>query len=199
MDSRRARTAQMIRDGTLVSPAVRPNGAIRSLLGAGLAGPSRTIRVEPLKRFGGHSDCLEAPDLIEPVTAFHSWRVIDGELCSAHQPLFSGDPGLERFGFGGGVYAHLEPDCNFPRVDHRGVTGIVTLWGQIEVQVDGMRAEHARIVALALYSRSSARLKGALYSLADQLGIDLIDLDEIEAAAAGYGNQLPASLLPSPA
>jgi hypothetical protein len=81
-------------------------------------------------------------------------------------------------------------------VDHRAVTGIVTLWGEIEVFENGVRAEHARLEALALYSRSSTRLKNAVWSIADELDVDVIDLDEIEAAASAYGHPLPVALQP---
>jgi hypothetical protein len=186
--------ARMISGTSLDSP--EPAGVnARSVLGVGLAGPSRTIRVEPIGSLGEGYGCLEAPDLIDPVTAFHSWRLIDGQLCSAHQPVFSHDPVLERFEFGGGVYGYFKPDRDFPKVDHRAVTGILALWGEIEVCDTGMRAEHARIEALAPYSRSCARLKRAVRSIAADLGVDLIDLDEIETAASDYGSPLPASLL----
>ena len=36
-----------------------------------------------------------------------------------------------------GVYAYYEPDLNFPTVDYRGVAGIVSLWGSIELHAEG--------------------------------------------------------------
>jgi hypothetical protein len=147
---------------------------------------------------------VEAPSLFEPVTAYRSWRVVDGRLRSPYRPVFWDQPTLEAScvhpapgsGCACGIHAKFEPDREFPKVDYRGVAGIVTLWGRIEVDRDGMRAEHARVEALALYARSSARLKSALFKIADELDVDLIDLDEIEAAAARYGTPLPG-LLPA--
>jgi hypothetical protein len=155
---------------------------------------------------------LEAPDLIGPVTAFRSWRVVDGRLRSPYQPVFwdertldarceplqrsSGD--LHRAPYPGcrcGIHACLEPDLDFPKVDYRGVVGAVTVWGRIEVSRGGLRAEHARIEALALYSRSSSRLKSALWRIAETLDVDLVGLDDLETAAADYGSPLPAALL----
>jgi hypothetical protein len=166
-----------------------------SRLRAVLRGQSQTIMVEPIELPNGG---LEAPDLIEPLTAFRSWRMIDGRLRSPYRPVFWDEPILDARcegrrtdvhpapdpGCGCGIYACLDPDVDFPKVDYRAVTGIVTLWGRIEMHDDGMRAEHARIEALAQYSRASLRLKTAIRSIADDLGLGVIDLEEIETAAA---------------
>jgi hypothetical protein len=162
------------------------------------------------------SGVFAAPDLIEPIAAFRSWRVIDGRLRSPYLPVFwderilearCSSPGVPAGGAphlapepacGCGIYAYLEPDRDFPKIDYRGVAGIVTLWGRIEVHDEGMRAEHAQIEALALYARQSARQKSAIWAIADALGIDLIGLDEIGDAAVRYGGRLPATLLPAP-
>jgi hypothetical protein len=175
-----------------------------SRLRAVLKGWSHTIKVEPI---GLPSWDPEAPDLIEPLTAFRSWRVVGGRLRSPYQPVFWDEPVLDARcegrmtdvhpapdpACGCGIYACLAPDPDFPKVDYRAVAGIVTLWGRVEMHDDGMRAEHARVEALAPYSCSSRRLKLAVCSIADHLGIDLVDLDEIEAAAAGYGSRLYAA------
>jgi hypothetical protein len=81
-------------------------------------------------------------------------------------------------------------------IDYRGVTGIVTLWGSLEVHADGIRAEHARVEALALYECWSNHQKKAVWTIADDLGVDVIDLDEIGHCAERYGGRLPAALLP---
>lgn len=163
---------------------------------------------------------LDAPDLIEPLVAFRRWRVIGGRLRSPYASFFWDEPVIhaqcEAFrccppdvsGAHGphaaphpecscGIYAYLEPDREFSMVDYRGVTGIVTLWGNVEVHVDGLRAEHARVEALALYDRWCARQKNAVWRVAEELGIDLIELDEIDRCAERYGGRLPAALLPN--
>jgi hypothetical protein len=164
-------------------------------------------------------DRLGAPDLIEPLVAFRRWRAVDGRLRSPYVPIFWDErtfharceaSRLATPGIGAhaaphrapdpdcscGVYAYLEPDREFPMVDYRGVTGIVTLWGNVEVHADGMRAEHARIEALALYPHWSQRQKHAVWEIADKLGVDLIDLGRIDQCAERYGGRLPSTLLP---
>jgi hypothetical protein len=164
----------------------------------------------------------DAPDLIEPVVAFRSWRVVDGRLRSVYLPHFwtgrettarcmhaqAPDAGAPRSAAPGheapdrgctcGVYAYYRPDVNFPTVDHQGVAGIVTLWGAIEVHDEGMRAQHARIEALALYSRWTTRQIEAVRGVAEDLGVDLVDLDEIEDAARRYGAPMAPEFVPGP-
>lgn len=150
----------------------------------------------------------DTPDLIEPVVGFRNWRVVDGSLTSPysgtvwHEPLLCArclagaepghdapDPSCDC-----GVSAYHEPQRRFSTVDFRGVSGIVTLWGRIEVHDDRMRAEFARVEALALYSRWSARQRNAVTTVARQLGVELVDLREQAEAAAGYGAALPPEL-----
>jgi hypothetical protein len=163
-------------------------------------------------------DRLGAPDLIEPLVAFRRWRALGGRLRSPYLPVFwdervlhaeceasrrPSEPGGDHQPHlaphpdcSCGIYAYLEPDREFSMVDYRGVTGIVTLWGNIEVHADGMRAEHARVEALALYHRWSDRQKNAVWRIAEELGVDLVDLDEIDHCAERYGGRLPPVLLP---
>jgi hypothetical protein len=161
-----------------------------------------------------------APDLIEAVVAFRSWRVVDEGLRSVYLPVLwteremkatclcdeSPDPDAPRSappGHGApdrgctcGIYAYYEPDLNLPMVDHRGVAGIVSLWGTIELHEDGMRAEQARVEALALYSRWSTRQIEAVREVAGTLGVDLVDLDDIRAEAERYGRPIRPDLVP---
>jgi hypothetical protein len=150
----------------------------------------------------------DAPDLIEPLVGFRNWRLIDGILVSPysgaewHEPLMCGrclvsshaapDPACDC-----GVSAYPDPQLRFSTIDFRGVSGIVTLWGRVEVHADRMRAEFARIEALALYSRWSARQRQAVTAAARRLGVDLVDLHEQGTAAADYGAALPPELAPA--
>jgi len=159
----------------------------------------------------------QAPDLIEPVVAFRSWRAMGARLRSPYVPVFwdtpeltascspGADPRIMRLSHVAphphcrcGIYAYLEPDLDFARVDYRGVVGVVTLWGRIEVHGTGMRAQHARVEALAHYSRWHGRQKRAVSTIAHELGVDLVDLPELESAAERYGRRLPHTLLPGP-
>jgi hypothetical protein len=161
-----------------------------------------------------------APDLIEPIVAFRSWRVVDGRLRSVYLPVFwperevtarclyadapdadapraarPAHPVPDR-GCTCGIYAYYRPDRNFPVVDHQGVAGIVSVWGAIEVHDEGMRAEHARVEALALYSRWTTRQIEAVRGVAADLGVNLVDLDDIEEAARRYGRPIAPELVP---
>jgi hypothetical protein len=166
---------------------------------------------------------FQTPDLIEPVVAFRSWRLVDGDLRSVYLPFFwtarevsatcmhaeSPDADAPRTAPPGhaapdrgctcGVYAYYRPDLNFPTVDYRGVCGIVSLWGTIELHPEGMRAEHARIEALALYSRWTIGHLDAVREVAARLGVDLVDLDDIEQAAQRYGRHIARELVPGAA
>jgi hypothetical protein len=166
---------------------------------------------------------FQTPDLIEPVVAFRSWRVVDGALRSVYLPFFWTERDVEATCMGAeapdsnaprsappghnapdrgctcGVYAYYEPDMNFSTVDHRGVIGIVSLWGTIELHDDGMRAQHARVEALALYARWTTRQIEAVREVARDLGVDLVDLDEVKDAARRYGRHISRELVPGAA
>jgi hypothetical protein len=165
-------------------------------------------------------DATRAPDFIEPLVGFRSWRLVDGRLRSVYLPVFwddaekqaecldhaapdadarrSAPPGhaVPDRGCTCGIYAYYEPDMNFPTVDYRGVCGIVTLPGTIELHEDGMRAEQARIEALALYSRWTTRQLDAVRDVAVELGVDVVDLDEIVESAQRYGRHVDRELVP---
>jgi hypothetical protein len=153
----------------------------------------------------------DAPDLIEPIVAFRKWRVVDGRLRSLYEPFFWLEPaqhaecrspkhGLQpheapHSSCSCGIYASHEPDYRFPTVDYRGVSGIVTAWGAIEVHADGLRAEFVQVEALANYSHWGRRQTDAVLTVAETLGVDLVDLYDLEAVAGQYGARLDRRLV----
>lgn len=153
----------------------------------------------------------EAPDLIEPVVAFRKWRVVDGRLRSLYEPVFwldamqqaecraphRGYPPHDapQTGCTCGIYASHEPDYEFPTIDFRGVSGIVTAWGNIEVHAEGFRAQFVQVEALSLYERWSDRQAEAVRTAAEELGLDLVDLYDLEAAVARYGARLDPRMI----
>jgi hypothetical protein len=157
------------------------------------------------------ADVFQAPDLTEPVAAFRKWRVVDGRLRSLYLPVFwteavqhaecraLHDATRSHMAPGSacscGLYASHEPDLEFPAIDYRGVSGVVTLWGDIEVHADGVRAEYAQVEALCLYDRWTDRQTGAVQAVAEELGVELVELDELERAAERYGRRLDPGLL----
>jgi hypothetical protein len=118
-------------------------------------------------------------------------RSASAEAAALGQPHMAPDPGCSC-----GIYAYFEPDLEFSKLDHRGVIGIVTLTGNVEVHVDGMRGEEARVHALAVYERWTRRQKDGVESIAARLGIDLVDLERVGQAAEAYGRPLSPELLP---
>ena len=169
----------------------------------------RSRVTDPLAATGPACD-VQAPDLIEPVVGFRNWRLIDGVLVSPHsgvewqEPLLCArclldpevhvapDPDCDC-----GVSAYHEPQLRFSTVDFRGVSGIVTLWGRVEVHPDRVRGEFARIEALAVYSRWSRRQRTAVEAVAGKLGVDVVDLHGQAEAAIAYGAALPPELAPA--
>jgi hypothetical protein len=162
----------------------------------------------------------EPPDLIEPIVGFRNWRIFHdgyapGQLSSPYFPVTWAAPTLRAEchrlgsaedllrkqhaapapGCGCGICAYHAPTGEFSKVDYRGVSGIVTVWGRIEVDSEGMRAENARVEAFAVYSRWSRAQREAVARVAGELGVELVDLDELGAAASDYGKPLPTALV----
>jgi len=151
-----------------------------------------------------------APDLIEPLVGFRNWRVEGDALASPYTPvvwreavmcarcLHGGGHRAPHPSCGCGLSAYREPQTRFATVNFRGVCGIVSLWGRVQAHTDHVRAEYARIEALALYAGWSGRQRSAVTSIARQLGADLVDLWEQRGAADAYGTALrplPASAI----
>jgi hypothetical protein len=150
-----------------------------------------------------------APDLVEPVIGFRAWRVLDDRLLSPYIPCrWSGRemhavcyPANRALTFGRGwltrahdsphpeckcgIYAYHRPGSRAYFGEWEWVEGIVSVWGRIEAHADGLRAEHARVEALAGCPRVAARL-----------GVEVVAREELAEAAAAYGAPLPAMLLP---
>jgi hypothetical protein len=161
---------------------------------------------------------MRAPDLVEPVVAFRAWRVIDGRLLSPYIPCRWDGPVMHaecfpanrtlEFGRGWlaaphasphpkcrcGIYAYHRPGTQSYFGEWEWLEGVVTVWGRIEAYDAGLRAEHARVEALA---RPGDRDDRSARAIAARLGVDLIDRAELSEAAAAYGAPMPTSLLPT--
>ncbi|HEX2104588.1 MAG TPA: hypothetical protein VHF51_13115, partial [Solirubrobacteraceae bacterium] len=93
-----------------------------------------------------------------------------------------------------GIYALFAPHDRRGRDPLALVRGAVVLWGRIEVHAGaGMRAEFARIVALALPSPPSR--PGPVIRVAQLLGVEAVPGEQLTQAAAAHGGPLPASLM----
>jgi hypothetical protein len=157
-----------------------------------------------------------APDLLDPVYAFRDWRITGDGLTSPRTgvlwqgPVLAAEcrprtaeslispphraPGRDCTC---GIHGYFRPGYETSKVDYRGVTGIITVWGEVELHQEGLRAQFARIEALGLYARWTSRQKAAVTEVADELGVDVVDLYELEEAAAGYATPVPEGLVPA--
>jgi len=162
-----------------------------------------------------------APDLIEPVVGFRKWRVVRDHLTSPYIPLRWDEPVVRArcypanrsllFGEGWldephaaphprckcGVYAwHRLPAAGaVPDPDR--AFGVVALWGRIEAHEDGMRAENAALKVLGYAPHLGARHRRTMESIAERLGVELVEERCLPPAAAEYGAPVPGTLLPA--
>jgi len=151
-----------------------------------------------------------APDLIRAVIGFRQWRLHGEELWSLHAD--------DRWGRGLqtarclGEAAHEGPapqngcTCGFyawyapsPRTASAAtselVAGAVALWGQVELHANGIRAQHAMIVALALpMSWGSKRRR--LVAAPDALEVPAVPARRLRAASLEHGDVIPRSMRP---
>jgi hypothetical protein len=157
---------------------------------------------------------LPAPDVIGPVVGFRDWRLGEAGLESPRTgTVWSGRvlraeclprtaedfvrrahraPGHDC---SCGVHVNYRPNADVSKVDYRGVSGIVTVWGHVEAHGTGMRAEYARVEALAIYKHWTRRMRSAVADVAAQVGADIVDLDDLADAAHRYAAPLPSVLV----
>jgi hypothetical protein len=192
----------------LAAPAQRPTGRPgRHSAQVGLIADPRPVDAQ-------------APDLIDPIVGFRNWRIFrngpaTGTLSSPYFPVAWSEPVLRAEcrrwhsaeellqeshvapdpACGCGISAYHAPTDDFSKVDFRAVSGIVTVWGRIEVDRDEMRVENARVEALGVYARWGRRQRHAVQAVAEDLGVDVVDLRALGTAAKSYGESLPTSLL----
>jgi hypothetical protein len=161
-----------------------------------------------------------APDLAAPVVGFRAWRVIDDRLTSPYIPVrWEGRlmhaacyPANRNLVFGDGwlrephvsphprcrcgIYAYHHPQLSPYVGEFEWVGGVVSAWGRMEVHRDGLRAEHARIEALALQRGWGAARTARTRRIAAALGADAVAHHELAAAAESYGTPLSEQLVP---
>jgi hypothetical protein len=161
-----------------------------------------------------------APDLVDPVVGFRAWRIVGDRLLSPNIPVrWEGrvlhaacHPVQKRLLLGAGwvhephasphrdcqcgIYAYHTPGVRGWFGEFDWVEGVVTVWGRLEAHADGLRAEHARIEALVVPPPDQPERLRAARVIASDLGCDLVDRADVEAAARAYGAPLPAALLP---
>jgi hypothetical protein len=153
---------------------------------------------------------FRVPDLIEPVIGFRQWRLTDDGLYSLTSEELWRSPRLDALcrvgghphevsptaGCSCGVYAWYEPCPRAASAATRNiVAGTVVMWGAIELHVDGMRAQHCRIAAVALpLSRWGKRDR--VRRAAARLGVPTVRHRDLWMAGRMYGVPVPAGLRP---
>ncbi len=161
-----------------------------------------------------------APDLAAPVMGFRAWRVVSDRLLSPYIPClwdgrvlharcFDANRRLQQ-GRGWlvephasphpecrcGIYAYHRPGAQAYYGEFHWTEGVVCCWGRIEAHRDGLRAEHARIEALARPPAAEAGRRRAVEAAGERLGVRLVPRDELPDVAAQLGGPLPATLRP---
>ncbi len=151
-----------------------------------------------------------APDLIVPVIGFRQWRLAAGGLRSIacdeiwREPVLVarclvGDHPQEPSPVSAcscGIHAWYDPcprTASAPSRDY--IAGAVVLWGTIELHVSGMRAQHSRVIALALPLSRWAK-HDRVVETAMRFGVPAVRHRELGAVAAQYGAPVPAGLRP---
>jgi len=150
-----------------------------------------------------------APDLIVPIVGFRQWRLVAGEFTSMYdRALWPGacitascDRGhapdeVPAKDCSCGVYAYYDP-C--PRTASSAtpdlIGGAVVVWGRIEAHIYGMRAKHARIVAVEL-PMSRWRKRRAVIEAAERVGVPVVGHRALKAVALEHGAVLQPKLRP---
>lgn len=160
----------------------------------------------------GWAAFTEAPDLIRPIIGFRQWRVqrLEGtwrltalmsEVAWSHRVMTAHCPvgrhasqETPAVGCTCGLYAWYRPSPRTAALGFEWVNGAVAMWGQIELHATGMRAQHARI--LALTTPLSPWKKRRMLETAEPLGVPLVPHRELVAVALGDGTLLPEELRP---
>jgi hypothetical protein len=165
---------------------------------------------------------VSAPDLTAAVAGFRAWRIANGRLVSPYIPCrwegrvmraecYDANRGLVR-GEGWldrphesphpdcrcGIYAYHTPGPRTYFGESWWCHGVVSAWGHLEVHADGLRAQFARVEALAEPETADARLSAAVRAIAGRLEVPLVAVDELPDVAEALGGTLPAELRARP-
>jgi hypothetical protein len=165
---------------------------------------------------------MTAPDLTAPVAGFRAWRIANGRLVSPYIPCrwegrvmraecYDANRGLVR-GEGWldrphdsphrdcrcGIYAYHTPGPRTYFGESWWCAGVVSAWGHLEVHADGLRAQFARVEALAEPETADARLSAVVRGIAERLEVPLVAVGELPDVAEALGGTLPDTLRARP-
>jgi hypothetical protein len=77
------------------------------------------------------------------------------------------------------------------------VYGAILAWGRIEVHGDGLRAEYAEPVVLAYDETQSYRHVRRVQAIGSELGLPVVEIEQLDEAANAFGDPVPLDLRPS--
>jgi hypothetical protein len=150
-----------------------------------------------------------APDLVTAVIGYRQWRLRGTELWSfratdrwgrgvqtAHCDRCAHEEPAPANGCTCGIYAWYRPPPRGSSATTADiVAGAVALWGQIELHAQGMRAQYAMVVALALpLVRWDKRQR--VLAVARALEVPAVPARKLTATALEYGRPIPRSMRP---
>ena len=151
-----------------------------------------------------------APDLFRLVAGFRQFRVLGSSLCSLHtEDVWEPGPHTAHclthadhegkvpvHGCACGFYAwYGPPPRGASAVTADLVAGAVVLWGRLELHPNGMRAENAMVVALALpFSRGAKRR--SVIAAAEALDVPAVPARKLKAAVLEHGDVIPHRMRP---
>jgi len=135
----------------------------------------------------------EAPDFAAAAAGYRWWGVRDGRLASPNVITHTWVPGVNHAHciYGNdhdapsedyelcecGLYAWAEDVCEPHHA--QAVVGVVCLWGRMQVAVGAVRAEHAKIMALAGEAWAE--------EIAEEYGVPLVERADLPLHAEASG------------
>lgn len=163
---------------------------------------------------------MTAPDLAAPVAGFRAWRIVGERLLSPFIPCRWDGPVLHAECFDAnrrlqlgrgwlaephasphpdcqcGIYAYHRPGAQAYYGEFDWTEGVIACWGRLEAHAKGLRAEHARIVALARPPANEPARRRAVEQIAARLDVELVERDALDEVAQAAGGPLPDALRP---
>jgi hypothetical protein len=95
-----------------------------------------------------------------------------------------------------GIYAYHTPGPRSWFGEAYWCEGVVSAWGRVVVHSDGLRAQYARVEALAVPDGLGRLGAAQVRRAAGRLGVPVVGHDELEAIARRLGGGVPAALRP---
>lgn len=132
-----------------------------------------------------------AYDPMPPLQALWAGLADEGASATAHR---APDPRCRC-----GLYGWYDADrlAGFPGFGAELVYGAVLAWGRLEAHADGLRAEYAEPAMLAYSESQSFRHVRRIQAIGSELELPVVELRELEQAAAAVGEAVPPELRPT--